>query len=207
MKRILSLVLVLMLCLSLCACDSSSTKNSQKDGEEAKAAYNSAIEVYQAVYNGKFDKIENLLPEKVWTYIAEQDGLTKEEYIDKKVTMNESGFEDQIAYWEEMVGSDPKVIIKVVDAEKVDADVVNGVAAALKQEYGINKSDVKEIYDLILKFTLKGEADSVTKPFMNSVVKIDSGWYLISYQKYDNDHSATGASGISGYQVNFIAPL
>ncbi|MBE6976818.1 MAG: zinc ribbon domain-containing protein, partial [Ruminococcaceae bacterium] len=84
--------------------------------------YNKAVDNYEAVLNGKADKIADLAPEEYWAAMAKQTDTSKSKYLDEKIDKYEDSYSDQVESWEDEVGKNPKVTMKVLDKEKIDKD-------------------------------------------------------------------------------------
>ena len=148
-----------------------------------------AIDNYEAVINGKVSKVEKLAPEEYWTYAAKQADTSKSKYMDEYMDNYEEEYDEMVENWEDEYGKNPKVTIDILNKESQDKDVVEGVAEALHDQYKIDEKSVKNVYDLIIKMTIKGSDDSDTNGTNMSAVQIGSSWYLISYYESDGDYS------------------
>ena len=139
--------------------------------------YQSAVNNYQAVLNGKASKVEKMAPKEYWEYMEDE----YEDFdMDDIVENFEESYETSLEYWEEEYGDNVRIKIKVVDEKKLKDKKVKDLADTLNEKYGIKKKSVKQAYELELEMTIKGSDDEDESERELYAVKIGSKWYLVS---------------------------
>jgi hypothetical protein len=153
-----------------------------------------AVDKYEAVLNGDFDKIETLAPKEYWDYMAERTNMTTNQYIEDLAKLREETYLAQMSQ-DSVIGKLLGKELRVLDTEKVNANELAGIGNALEEEYGISADRVHAAYRLILKYTAKGSKESSSTSSMVTAIRIDSDWYLIRSVRRDE----------STWRVTFLA--
>ena len=153
-----------------------------------------AVDKYEAVLNGDFDKIETLAPKEYWDYMAERTNMTTNQYIEDLAKLREETYLTQMSQ-DSVIGKLLGKELRVLDTEKVNANELAGIGNALEEEYGISADRVHAAYRLILKYTAKGSKESSSTSSMVTAIRIDSDWYLIRSVRRDE----------STWRVTFLA--
>lgn len=176
MKKLLAILCVLAMVFSFAACDS------EKE-EKSESSYKDAVKVYQKIMNGDIKQIKNMAPEEVWELYEEETGESVDEYIE----MMEAEYEDFMEELADDAGSDVKITISVSKAEKCDEETLEKIADAINDDYEIQKSDVKDAYEVTLTTKYAGSEESETEEMELHIVQIRKNWYLVSYYEYEDE--------------------
>lgn len=165
-------------------------KNDVKDDDKSGYSdnnYEKAIDnLFEVVYKGKFDKIEDCMPKEAWEYIVKDlgdDGYnvgSKDEFI--------AGCEEGFAefYKDKMIGKYgefKKFDYEIEEADEVSDSKLEVIAEYLNDNYEIDKEDVKKAYKLNLDGEIIFEDDELdlNDTAFDEVysVKIKGKWYLV----------------------------
>ena len=139
--------------------------------------YQSAVNNYQAVLNGKASKLEKMAPKEYWEYMEDEN----EDFdIDEVKDQFEENYETSLELLEEKYGDNVRIKIKVTDEKKLKDKKVKDLADALNEKYDIKKKSVKQAYELELEMTIKGSDDEDEDEMELYAVKIGSKWYLVN---------------------------
>ncbi len=139
--------------------------------------YQSAVNNYQAVLNGKASKLEKMAPKEYWEYMEDEN----EDFdIDEVKDQFEENYETSLEFLEEKYGDNIRIKIKVTDEKKLKDKKVKDLADALNEKYDIKKKSVKQAYELELEMTIKGSDDEDDSERELYAVKIGSKWYLVT---------------------------
>lgn len=139
--------------------------------------YQSAINNYQAMLNGKGNKLEKMAPKEYWEYMEDEN----EDFdLDEAKDQFEEGYEATLEFLEEKYGDNVRIKIKVADEKKLKDKKVKDLADALNEKYDIKKKSVKQAYELELEVSIKGSDDEDEEEMELYAVKIGSKWYLVN---------------------------
>ena len=151
------------------------------------AGFVTPINHYIAIYKGDFSKIEAMAPDEYWTYKVQQNNTSKSQYLQEFI----EGYKERYATaLEETHGKILQVSWKLLHIKKADEGVTEGVANALAKNCDIDAGKVKRVYDVILKFTIKGTDFSNVCAETCAVVQIGSDWYLMRYTESEGSYAA-----------------
>lgn len=153
-----------------------------------------AVDKYESVLNGDFDKIGSLAPQEYWDYMAERTKTTADQYIEDLAKLREENYLKQMSQ-DSVIGKLLDKDIRVLDTEKVNANELTGIRNVLEEEYGISADRVHSAYRLILKVTQKGSKDTSSYSSTVTAIRIDTEWYLIRSVRRDE----------STWRVTFLA--
>jgi hypothetical protein len=153
-----------------------------------------AVDKYEAVLNGDFDKIETLAPKEYWDYMAERTNMTKNQYIEDLAKNRKENYLEQMSQ-DTIIGKLLSRELRVLDTEKVNANELAGIRTALEEEYGISSHRIHSAYSLILKVTTKGSKESSSYSSRITAIRIDTEWYLVRSVRRDE----------STWRVTFLA--
>ena len=151
-----------------------------------------AVDRYETVINGEFNKLKDLAPKEYWAYIAEQNNTTVDKYIAERIKSLEESHSQALTQ-ETSYGTALSAEIHVVDTYKVSAMHLAGIKKALESKYGIEGHRIKSAYKLHLKVIQNYTKDCIDYAGLVTAVQIDSQWYLIRY-----------TSNPDSYYVSFI---
>lgn len=205
MKRALAWLLVLVMLLSLAACgkgdDQSATGNTtpaqnqgnnagtnegNNGGTEAPPAsneggssvtdYTAAVDnLIQVMYNGKKDNLEGLAPEDFWKFY-EAYGTPRSALLDQaEYTVEDSQLGLQYAFGESYALS-----YEIKSAEQVDADTLSKIAAAFKQDKGVD--GITAVYAFHILVSVNG---TPIDEFEVSGAWIKDNWYFITWNLWE----------------------
>lgn len=153
-----------------------------------------AVDKYETVLNGDFDKMESLAPKEYWDYIAEQSHMSTEKYIEDLAKNRKENYLEQMSQ-DTIIGKLLSRELRVLDTEKVNANELAGIRTALEEEYGISSHRIHSAYSLILKVTTKGSKESSSYSSRITAIRIDTEWYLVRSVRRDE----------STWRVTFLA--
>lgn len=136
-----------------------------------------------AVINGEFEKMEELLPPDVLKKVEEKEGQTFEEMLEQNEEKLEVYSEYIRGKFEDRYGDDFKLEYEIIEANEVSESKLKKIAAALEKEYGVDADDVEDVRDLKIETTVTGSKKEETNTSGFSVVKYDGSWYPLQYKE------------------------
>lgn len=145
-----------------------------------------AVNKYEDVINGGFDKLESLAPQEYWDYMVKNSSTTADQYIAALAKAREESYLEQMSQ-DTIIGRPLGTKVQVLNTEKVTATEMAGIRNALEEEYGIDVDRVHTAYKLYLKVTQKGTKESASYVGMATAIRINSEWYLIRSVRRSED--------------------
>ena len=151
-----------------------------------------AVDRYETVMNGEFDKLESLAPKEYWTYCAKNSGAQSvEAYIAQRKKVMEKTFLQSQSEDNGYYGKLKSITYKVLDTEKVPKSDIKGIKEALDEHYGIDPASVQDAYNMVIKVTYHGTTREYSTSAYVTAIRIGSNWYLMRYSAYQNKYSVS----------------
>ena len=134
-----------------------------------------ALNNLEKVMNGNARKISSLAPSAYWTYLKEEEDVTKADVKDEF----KDSYEDQKEYLEEAYGKNAKYSLKIADKDKLSKKKLEALAESIEDNYDIDEKKVKAAYELEVEMTIKGSEDDYETETTMYAVKIGGKWYIV----------------------------
>lgn len=142
--------------------------------------YKKAIKGYIAInvsYQATEKQYEAQAPDKAWDYMEEEYEVEFDDQWDnyeKAAEKYEEALEEEYGEY--------KVTFKIKDASKLSNKKLKDYKNDLKDEWDINKKDVKKGYKVKLEVSIKGDDDKDSDTVKAVVVKYKGDWYVVDME-------------------------
>ncbi len=135
--------------------------------------YKKPVKYWEQELNGKFKNVSKTVPKEVWEDYLDMIDMDEDEYIEQL----EDVYDNTREYYEDEYGDNYKIRIKVTDKKELSDRKLKAIKDGLKDNYDINKKDVKKAYELDYEYKIKGSEDEDEDDGEIIVVKIKGKWY------------------------------